>query len=134
MEGLEQGRRCGEVAAAGADFVVGLARPKREAWVLAGFEPESEDERERLKTLGQELGFDPTRKPERLDAGDETAKRSAKRALKSLSGGDHEREASCWRETPLEVLRERGQACGLAAFLSEVDEHLVPLVAPGRRP
>jgi hypothetical protein len=43
-----------------------------------------------------------------------------------LTGGDHDREIACLRETALEVLQARGQGVGLSAFLDELREHLAP--------
>lgn len=65
-------------------IILGCARPKREAWVLGGFEPESDDERARLNELRRELGFQPHEHAHRLDAKDEQAKRNAKRVLRAL--------------------------------------------------
>jgi len=50
--GLEQARReFSEDPQHDIRVVVGLADPKREAWILAGFEPEDDDERTRLASL-----------------------------------------------------------------------------------
>lgn len=40
--------------------VIGLAHTKRECWHIAGFEPESDAESERLAEVHQELGFHPS--------------------------------------------------------------------------
>ena len=57
------------------------------------------------------------------------AKRSPKRVLAALTGGDHDRERRCWRETPLGTLRDRGKHNGLADYLEEVERRLVPLIS-----
>jgi len=48
--------------------------------------------------------------------------------LDRLTDDDVMREGPCWRETPLEQLRQRGRETGLAAYLSEVEQRLVPLL------
>jgi hypothetical protein len=108
--------------------VIALAEPKREAWVLAGFEPGNADEEARLRALSERLSVDPIRKSHALDAREHGAKTDIKRALHELSQGDRNREQQCLEETPLEVLEQRGQENGLAAFLTEVRERLVPIL------
>jgi hypothetical protein len=67
-----------------------------------------------------------------LDATKETAKKSPKRVLSRLTGDDVEREAQCWRDADLEHLRTRGIVNGLSAFIGEIEQKLVPIVAaPG---
>ena len=82
----------------------------------------------------KELGFDPTARSHELDASSRTAKRSPKRVLERLTGGQEEREARCWTEPALDHLGERGQDNGLAAFLGEVEEHLVPVLSESAPP
>lgn len=110
--------------------VIGLAVPKREAWVLAGFEPQAPAEVERLARLRQELGHDPCAGASKIAARSHGAKRDIKRVLNLLTAGDGEREAVCWRVTPLARLVERGQSNGLAGYLDEVERHIVALVRP----
>jgi hypothetical protein len=116
-----------------ADFeiVAGLPCRMREAWVLAGFVPADDDERARLADLRRELGFSPIEESHQLDAQDETAKRSAKRVLGVLIQGDADREARCWQEPSLEILRARGEANGLASFLEAVAMHLASRAVRG---
>ncbi len=102
--------------------VVGVAHAKREAWVLAGFVSADDEERRRLAVLRNELGFDPTTNAERLDAKADDAKRSAKRVLELLIGGDFNREERCWTETSLAHLRRAGAATGLPEYLQEAAE------------
>jgi len=75
-------------------FQIILGRPDRmrEAWVLAGFDPQSQDERDRLDNERQQLGFHPSIQAHLLTAADEGAKRSAKRVLAVLTCGDWDRE------------------------------------------
>lgn len=124
------GLRQAKVAEHGAvGIVIAAANPERECWVISGFEPLAAAEQEQLALETQELGGDPRLCSQELTAGsDDQAKRSPKRILKSLSGGDPNREARCWRETDLSVLHDRGQENGLADYLREVNEILVPLI------
>lgn len=122
--GLEQARMDREWP---FPVLIGCADPKRECWVLAGFEPRSPDEDAILAQLRQELGFDPRLQAEALSAKESGALRDAKRVLSLLVGGDRDREQSCWVECPLEALVERGRLNGLADYLDEVRTRLVPL-------
>lgn len=109
-------------------IILGCAHAKREAWVLCGFEPENDEEHARLYELRQDLGFPPHEHAHRLDAKDERAKRNAKRVLRQLTGEDREREERCWKETPLDTLRGRGEMTGLRSYLEELEHHVVPLI------
>ncbi|WP_242515140.1 hypothetical protein [Sorangium cellulosum] len=110
-------------------MLLGVAHPMRECWVLAGFVPETRPEVAALDALRKELGFDPTARSHELDASSKTAKRSPKRILERLTGGEVDREARCWTEPDLDHLRQRGRDNGLAAFLSEVEERLAPALS-----
>lgn len=110
------------------EVVVGLAHCKREAWVLSGFEPQTDEETGRLAVVRQELGFDPRTHSHDLGASDENAKRSAKRVLRGLCESDADRERSCWLDTALDVLRDRGQENGLLAYLEQVHLKVVPRI------
>jgi hypothetical protein len=123
--GVETAR---EEARAWAPFriVCGFPDPEREAWVLAGFEPCDEGERARLDELQRELGFSPVLDAVRL-RGRRGDPRDIKRILRELTADDHEREERCWTDPPLEVLRARGAATGLTAFLDEIEAILIPL-------
>jgi hypothetical protein len=113
--------------------VIGVAEPKRECWVLAGFDARGPDEEERLQKAMERLSFHPVKDAHRLTAREHGAKNDAKVALEGLTLGDFERERTCWDETPLASLEERGNLTGLAAYLSEVRERLVPILS-GRAP
>lgn len=108
-------------------IVLGLAHPKREAWVLAGFEPKDETERERLSLARRSLGFDPCTHAHQLLASEAGALKDAKRVLADLLGRQPDREEVCWRESRLELLQERGGENGLTAYVREVRERLVPV-------
>ena len=124
-KGLEQARN--ERRRMNIPIVVGLARAKRECWVLAGFEPRDGDEQRKLADLRQELGFDPTLQGERLDARTPNAKKNAVRVLERLIGRNPDREAACWLTTDLAILAQRGSQSGLATYLKEVEQSIVPL-------
>ena len=141
MDGQASERRCGlEQARAEAQKLVqfqiifGQPDRMREAWILAGFVPRSPDERARLDSERQEPGFDPSLDAHLLTAADERAKRSAKRVLAALTGGEWEREERCWTRTALATLRERGVGSGLVEFLDEIAARLVPLCAAPSSP
>jgi hypothetical protein len=112
--------------------IIGVAHPKQEAWVLAGFQPQSAEESERLEELRERLSTDPILKAHTLDAREHGAKTDIKRALKELTQGDGDRERQCVTETELEVLEQRGGDNGLAAYLSEVRKRLVPVLLGGK--
>jgi hypothetical protein len=129
LDGLEEARRAVSVP----PCVIGLAIAKREAWVLNGYVPADESEIRGLEQARQERGFDPTARPERLDASSPGSKRDVKRVLALLTGDDLDRERACWHLTPLDVLRERGKGSGLTAYLEEIAERLAPLLGSERR-
>lgn len=108
-------------------IILGLAHPKREAWVLAGFEAQNEEEKACLLAARQSLGFDPCSRAHQLLASETGALHDAKRVLAALTGGRAAREESCWMECRLEVLEARGGENGLAAYVREIRERLVPL-------
>jgi hypothetical protein len=110
------------------EIVLGCANPKREAWVLCGFEPENAEEHARLSALRTELGFPPHIQGHQLDAKDEQAKRNAKRVLRILTGDDRAREQQCWKQVPLDTLRDRGVPSGLCEYLDEIEQRVLPLV------
>jgi hypothetical protein len=120
----------------GIPIVVGLAIESRECWVLSGFDacdPHAAEETQRLEQVRKELGCDPRLRSQELKDGHENGRRSAKRVLRHLVGDDprRERERRCWRDAPLDVLRQRGEMNGLSDYLREVKTHLVPLISRG---
>lgn len=125
--GLRQARDEVAVTEPSMPVVVGAANPELEAWILAGFEPSSDAERERFASVRSELGFDPRSRAAELTAKHDDDKRSSKRVLKALTKEDMERRERCYRTTPLAVLAERGEATGLRAFLDEVASEILPL-------
>lgn len=124
-EGLEQARS--EPEANSLSIVIGTANPTREAWVLNGFVPATEEEEIRLTEIREELNLNPCTEAERLrGARDES--RNAKRVLDTLTDGLIEREHRCWQDTDLATLKERGQTTGLTDYLNEVEDYLLPLL------
>ncbi|EYF05201.1 hypothetical protein [Chondromyces apiculatus] len=122
-KGLEQAREDGQWPFV---VVLGVAHFMIEAWTLAGFIPDTDEEKQRLEAERKSLGVYPNREPHALNAREETAKRSPKRALEALTSGDSAREERCWREAPPEVLNEHGEGAGLRHFIDEVQRLLVP--------
>jgi hypothetical protein len=122
--GLEQARRS---SGTGIPVVIGLAHPKRECWVLAGYEPRDQEETDALNRARRELGFDPRQHAEGLTAKHLQDKRNAERLLETLSGGVWQRQADCWKHSDFEILKDRGVNTGLTAYLEEVRRLLVPL-------
>ncbi|HVK69012.1 MAG TPA: hypothetical protein VM694_31360 [Polyangium sp.] len=110
---------------------IGVAHTMRECWVIAAFKAQSKEEQQALATLRKDLGFDPTVQSHALDATKDTAKKSPKRVLSCLLGKDDEREAECFREADIEHLRKVGADNGLAAFIEELEQRLVPIFAAG---
>jgi hypothetical protein len=124
--GMEQARSQDH---SGIVIAVGLAIVERECWVVSEFEPQDEGESSRLETERRTLGFDPRWRSHELTAcKDDNAVHSPKRVLRQLAGDDRDRERRCWIEASLEVLRQRGGAKGLAAYLDEVRDRLAPLI------
>jgi hypothetical protein len=123
-QGLEQARSASHWQ---FPIVLAVAHTKRECWVLAGFNASSESEEHVLAELRQELGFDPRVRAEELTAAAPNAPRNAKRILERLVAGNQDREEECWTACGLETLAERGRLTGLADYLREVRERLVPL-------
>jgi hypothetical protein len=125
-QGLEQARD----ASQHVTVVIGAANAERECWVLSGFVPETDEETEKLESERQALGFHPCEQSHCLTAGkNDRAKRSPKRVLAILTAGNRERERRCWVDTRLTVLRDRGQQNGLADYLKDAKDRLVPLIA-----
>jgi hypothetical protein len=61
-------------------------------------------------------------------------KRDAKGALRARTGGGWQREADCWKKTDLTLLKKCAQNTGLAEYLKEVRQELVPLFTGHRKP
>jgi hypothetical protein len=111
--------------------VAALAEPMRECWVLAGFMPENDAERQALAEVRRQVGYDPCENAHDLNAKDKTAVHSPKWVLKALLKGDAEREARCLRDASLETLEARGERSRLKTYLGEVRERLAPVYLGG---
>jgi hypothetical protein len=109
--------------------VLATPNPKREAWVLNGFHHLTEREAKTLAAIQAELNFHRCEEAERLRFSSQTARpeRDPKRILDRLTENAGEREALCWKKTPLTGLRARGEKTLLNAFLDEVKIKLLPL-------
>ena len=124
LKGLEQAR---------AEFpsdctVLAVAIPKRECWIICGFDPKDDNERQLLEAETEKLGTNPCLNSHDLRAGTATAKRNPKRVLAVLTGRDWERQRQCWLNTDLAVLENRGQNNGLADYFNEIKTHIAPLL------
>ncbi len=105
-------------------IAIATPQPEVEAWLVSGFVPEDAAEHERLGKRREKLSFDPTTQSARLTSHPNDAETDAKRVLWELCGDDRERQEKCLADRAL--LRQRGAANGLAAFLAEIDQHIVP--------
>jgi hypothetical protein len=114
--------------------IIGLAETKRECWILAGHAPRDHAEHEILMRERKELGFDPLSSAEQLTASEKGAKRDAKRVLAALIGDDPDREDACLEDCPLALLKQRGARTGLALYLQELEDKLVPFFDPSASP
>ncbi|MBK8692669.1 MAG: hypothetical protein IPN17_10335 [Deltaproteobacteria bacterium] len=105
--------------------LLALPHPEMEAWLLAGFDPSDDDERDRLKAARTRLGVDPRERSHELNPGRTATdagrvKNSTKNALDDLCADDHDRKRQCWEGASIAVLRKRGEHNGLAEFLNGV--------------
>jgi hypothetical protein len=112
----------------GLHVFLAIQNPMREAWLLNGFHPQNSVERRALADEQKSLQFDPCMEAHRLDSSDEALPRSAKRVLRSLSGGHSTREEDCWAKADWNRMRANGVGTGLRRFLDEVKTTLVPLI------
>ena len=126
-QGLEQARTASTSV---TKIVIGVANCEREAWVISGFDPEDDAEKQLLGEEQQKLGANPCHRSHELTAGkSDIALRSPKRVLKVLTGDNWERQRRCWTATSLQVLRERGTENGLTEYLDEIKVHLTPVIS-----
>jgi hypothetical protein len=109
--------------------VLAFPHPESEAWPIAVFEPVTGDDHARVRAEARRLGYSPVERPERLTSNVSGAAGDTKAVLDALTAnsagtGDE------WLDADLDVLRARGQACGLSDFLEEVEAKVVPLLDP----
>jgi len=127
--GLEQARQEHELRGRSPNVVViGLAVPKREAWVLVGFDPLDDEEREALASEQRRLGFDPTRRPHQLTASKHGAEHDIKVCVSALAI-DQSREVACYSSRSISELRERDKGIGLSGYLNEVLDRICPILS-----
>lgn len=132
-EGLEQARSEHINRQPQLEIVIGTADRMREAWVLNGFIPSNQEEKQILEEIKSELKFHPCIESHRLREKSKTGPnriRNPKVVLEKLTGEDMRREQQCWEDTSLELLRERGIHTGLTAYISEVEQRLVKIILP----
>jgi hypothetical protein len=113
-------------------IIIGTPDRMREAWVLNGFIPSNKDEERILQEITTELTFNPCEESHRLRSNSLTEPdrlRNPKVVVEKLTGGRMEREQQCWEETDLEHLRKNGVHTGLTAYIDEIEERLIPIIA-----
>lgn len=96
-----------------------LCDPEIEAWLVAAWAPDADDEMRRFLALKRDLAFDPTEYPERLTAKHITDLKDAKRVLGILTQTGRDAE-SRFVSVSWDDLARRGARCGLSRFLYEV--------------
>lgn len=106
---------------------VAMAHPELEAWLIAGFEPETDAERDTHRQLRTSLGFDPLAKSHELSATSDVSKRDCKRVLAALVADDRTRRERCV-DGAIELSGDRGQGNGLASFVEDVRKRIAPLL------
>lgn len=120
-------------------LVIGVLHTELECWLLAGFDPEDDGERERFADVCRGefppgVGFNPCEKSHQLTATKkEDQKNSPKRVLRQLTGeqqpndGDQltARSRACLHRSRHAVLADRGTENGLADFLRDIERRLV---------
>ncbi len=113
------------------EIIIGVADRMREAWVLNGFIPLNEEEKQSLASIKKQLNFDPCVESHRLRSnsweGSERV-RNPKVVLEELTGGNWLREQQCWEDIDLERLQQRGSNTGLTAYLQEIEQRLIPII------
>jgi hypothetical protein len=109
-------------------IAIAAPQPEIEAWLVSGFAPADPDEHQRLHTCRQRLSFDPTTASERLTSHPNHAVTDAKRVLAELCGAAPARRERCLDDRDL--LRQRGRANGMTAFLDDIERTIVPAFAP----
>jgi hypothetical protein len=130
-EGIDQARSEHIDRQPKLEIIIGTPNKMREAWVLNGFIPSSQEEKQILKEITTQLTFNPCEESHRLRSNSLTEPdrlRNPKVVVEKLTGGRMEREQQCWEETPLEYLRKNGVHTGLTAYIDEIEERLIPII------
>lgn len=131
-EGLEQARSEHINRQPQLEIVIGAANPKREAWVLNGFVPSNQAEKQILQEIKSRLQFDPCTESHRLrsTSWEEPERiRNPKVVVEQLTGKEMIREQQCWEDTSLELLCEKGIHTGLTDYIHEVEQRLIKIIA-----
>lgn len=108
--------------------LLAMPLPKREAWLLNGFSPNTDKEESLLANLRAELGCHPCAEAHRLTAETHGAKKDIKRVFNEINEGDDMRIERRWEEASWDTLRTRGLESGLTSFLEEVKTRLLQKV------
>ncbi|MEG4321526.1 MULTISPECIES: hypothetical protein [unclassified Microcoleus] len=130
-EGIEQARSEHIDRQPKLAIIIGTADRMREAWVLNGFIPSNQEEKQILQNIATELTFNPCEESHRLRSNSLTEPdriRNPKVVVEKLTGGKMERERQCWEDTELENLRKKGVQTGLTAYICEIEERLIPII------
>jgi len=130
-EGIEQARSEHINRQPKLEIIIGTADRMREAWVLNGFIPSNQQEKQILQEITTELRFNPCEESHRLcsNSWEERDRiRNPKVVVEKLTGGRMQREQQCWEETSLELLRKKGLHTGLTADINEIEERLIPII------
>jgi hypothetical protein len=130
-EGIE--RAC----VSGLPISLAVMHQEAEAWLVAGFVPENNAEKSKVRQLEATHGFDPTSEPHRLTPNRPTDPHDVKRVCASLfpDGPQSERAQRCWLDTPLDDLERRGARTKLPEYLADVKATVLPALGapPSRR-
>ncbi len=129
-KGIEQARSEDINRQPKLEIIIGTANRMREAWVLNGFIPANQ-EKQILQEIKNQLNFDPCEESHRLrsNSWEESERiRNPKAVLEKLTSNNKLREQQCWEETALETLQQRGGSTGLAAYLQEIEQRLIPII------
>lgn len=107
--------------------VVGVPDPETECWLLAGFLHDATDAEQKQIAEMQRLndGVHPCRDTHKLRAANEGEDRHPKTVLARLTNDDTARIARCL-EAPFDSLRTHGRENGLAEFLDQLRDRLIP--------
>jgi hypothetical protein len=119
------------------EIIIGTADRMREAWVLNGFVPLNDTEKEILKEIKNELSFDPCEEAHQLRSNSRTEPervRNPKVVVENLTKGDFSREQQCWEKTSLDLLRKRGKETGLTTYIEEIEQRLIPAILESGTP
>ena len=126
VSGLEAARRESQARQIPLLILVATPHGEMESWLLMGFEPQDENEKQRLARLSDprhrthEL---PTKRDRRNP---KDPPKTAKDYLDDFIGDDQDRRDRCLTDTDMAVLLKRGVGNRFAAFVDELKTHLVP--------